>query len=94
MAGYQAHFEDLTGGLFIFTHMHEGCGTSLGIPVVDFMPLSENPILSTRGVQPSSDCPGLCMREGCLDPCPRKCECNWVREILLKIKNWPKPTAA
>jgi hypothetical protein len=26
-----------------------------------------------------------------LDPCPTHCECNFVREILQVVNNWPKP---
>jgi hypothetical protein len=90
LAGYQAHFEDLTGGLFIFTHVHDGCGTSMALPVKKFIPLTARPILSSRSEQPGN-CPGLCMREGCFDPCPEECECNWVRETLWIIKFWPRP---
>lgn len=89
LAGYQAHFEELTGGLFIFTHVHDHCGTSLGIPVSRFTALSDRPILSAKGRRPET-CPQLCMREGCFDPCPEKCECSWVREILHKIETWTK----
>lgn len=89
--GYQAHFEDLAGGLFMFTHMISGCGTSLAVEVKRFLSLSDRPILSKKG-EPGDNCPQHCMREGCLEPCPEKCECNWVREVLTKINEWPKET--
>ena len=92
LAGYQAHFDDLLGGLFLFSHVHDDCYTTLGLPVGKFVSLSTMPILTKRTVEPP-DCPGLCMREGALSPCPVKCECNWVRDVLQTIKNWPQQAA-
>lgn len=92
LAGYQAHFEDLLGGLFLFSHQHEGCYTTMAIPVGQFVSLSTLPILNTRTKHPDG-CSDLCMREGTFDPCPIKCECSWVREILQIINTWPKAAA-
>ncbi|MBC8207466.1 MAG: hypothetical protein ISR85_06670 [Kiritimatiellales bacterium] len=92
LAGYQAHFDDLLGGLFLFSHVHDGCYTTLGIPVGQFVSLSKQPILNKRS-EPTQGCPGLCVREGALELCPLKCECNWVREVLQTIKKWPRQAA-
>jgi hypothetical protein len=32
----------------------------------------------------------LCLREGALDPCPLKCECRYVRDVLQVVRHWPK----
>jgi len=92
LAGYQPHFDDLTAGLFIFTHLKETCGTSMAIPVHQFIELSNRPILSARTREPEG-CPNLCMRKGCFDPCPVECECNWVRDVLSRIEKWSKKAA-
>lgn len=91
LMGYQVHFEDLTGGLFIFIHHHENCGTTLAVPVGQFTSLSERPILTPRG-QPVEHCPSLCVREGALTPCPNECECVWVREVMQAIRERKKRT--
>lgn len=92
LAGYQAHFEDLEGGLFFFTHATENCGTTLAIEVKQFTGLSSRPMLNKRTIQPEG-CENLCMREGCFNPCPIQCECSWVREILHMISTWRKTKA-
>jgi hypothetical protein len=88
LSGYQVNFADLKGGLFYFSHLHENCGTTLAIPVKEFVGLTSRPMLAVRGAQPDC-CPGLCVRNK-LDPCPVQCECVWVREIMQIIKNWKK----
>jgi len=92
LAGYQVHFDDLEAGLFLFTHTQEDCHTTLALVVKDFVSLSQRPILNKRTVQPAG-CENLCMRQGAFDPCPIECECSWVREILQKIKGWPRAAA-
>jgi len=85
VVGYQVAFDDLLGGLFIFNHFHNDCGTSMAIPVKKFVSLSELPILNKR-IECPEKCPGLCMHADELGPCPVKCECTWVREVLQTIK--------
>jgi hypothetical protein len=92
LAGYQAHFDDLLGGLILFTHAQEDCYTTLAIEVRQFTSLTRRPILNVRTHQPDG-CKEICMREGTFDPCPIKCECSWVREILQTIKDWSQKAA-
>jgi hypothetical protein len=89
LAGYQVNFFELEGGLFLFNHKRNDCGTTLAIAVKSFAALTDNPIISKRTVQPN-DCPELCMRECDLGVCPAECECSWVRQTLNVIKKWPK----
>ncbi|MEI7850417.1 MAG: hypothetical protein WCH86_01135 [Kiritimatiellales bacterium] len=92
LVGYQVASEDLEGGLFYFNHQHKNCGTTLAIPVKEFTVLSPLPIVARRKTKQEC-CPGLCVRQGSLEPCPVACECNWVREILQIVSNWPKRPA-
>lgn len=89
MAGYQINFADLKGGLFYFSHMKTGCGTTMVIPVGEFTGLSDRPMLASQGKQPDC-CPELCVRKNELAPCPAECECSWVREIMQVIRDWKK----
>ncbi len=89
LAGYQVNFFELEGGLFLFNHKRNDCGTTLAIAVKSFAELTDQPILSRRTAQPDG-CPGLCVRECELGVCPVECECSWVRKTLNVIKKWPK----
>lgn len=93
MEGYQVHFEDLKGGLFLFTHRIENCYTTMAVPVKEFIPLSNRSMLELRRTRIPTGCSDLCMRQGALDPCPLSCECSWVREIMQKIREWPGKAA-
>ena len=92
LTGYQASFEDLLGGLFMFTHISEKCGTTLSIPVQKFVSLSDRPIVSKRTEQ-TECCPQICQHKNNLGPCPVECECTWVREVLQKIQEWSRKAA-
>ena len=86
LIGYQAHFEELKQGLFYFNH---ACHATLAIPVKAF----ENLFSGTRFTenrQGGAECPQHCLYRENLDPCPVRCGCSWVREILQTIRVWPK----
>ena len=89
LAGYQVAFEDLEGGIFLFSHQQEGCLTTLSIPVTDFLSLNDRPLLDKREHQ---RCIGseFCQHQNDLSPKPKDCECLWVRNILQIIKEWTK----
>jgi hypothetical protein len=38
----------------------------------------------------TEECPGYCLHQDELQPCPARCECAYVREIIQIIRNWPK----
>jgi len=84
--GYQAHFEELTTGLFLFNH---SCGTTFSLPVHAFTDLYNGPVFRERKTG-SPDCQGYCLKRDCLGPCPAECECAFVREIIGIIGHWPK----
>ena len=84
--GYQAQLEELTAGIFLFNH---SCHGTLGIPAGCFEDLYSGPIFTPRATN-TEECPGHCLQECDLDPCPVQCECAYVREIIQIIRNWPK----
>lgn len=84
--GYQVHFEELAEGLFLFNH---SCKGTLAIIANEFKDLYDGPIFSERATG-SDDCPGHCLHQKDLDPCPVKCECAYVREIIQAIKHYKK----
>jgi hypothetical protein len=89
LVGYQVNFSYLEAGYFLFNHLRAACQTTLAMPVEQFTDLYEGPVFAERATG-SKDCPGHCVRESRLDPCPTKCECAFVREILQVIQDWDK----
>jgi len=86
VVGYQVHFSDLNRGLFLFNHV---CGTSLAIYTGEFIALFKGSFLS-ENKRGTDECPEYCLRQEELRPCPAKCECSYVRDVLHTIHKWPK----
>jgi hypothetical protein len=86
IVGYQVHFQALTSGLFLFNH---SCQGTLSIKAELFTDLYKGPAFSKRKTG-SKECPGHCLHKTDLAPCPVKCECAFVREIIQHIINYPK----
>ena len=86
MVGYQADFAELMAGLFLFNHI---CGTALAIKADDFRDLYDCPMFTER-LRDTKECGGYCLHKSDLHPCPAKCNCAYVREIVQVILNWPK----
>lgn len=86
LVGYQAHFEELETGLFLFNHV---CGNTLALYAGQFTDLYTGPVFTDckRGCE---ECPEYCLHGENLQPCPVRCECAFVRETLHLVKNWPK----
>ena len=84
--GYQVNFQSLDAGIFLFNHK---CNGTLAIPLEQFKDLYDGPIFTERATG-SDDCPGFCLYEDRLEPCPARCECAYVREILQIVREWPK----
>jgi hypothetical protein len=90
LVGYQVHFEDLELGLFLFNHMK--CGSTIAIEAKNFTDLYDGPIFKIRKTG-KKGCPGHCLHADELRPCPAKCECAFVRDVISIIKDWDKATA-
>jgi hypothetical protein len=86
MIGYQVHFEDLEAGFFLFNH---SCKGTLSVKAGLFKDLYKGPIFSQRATG-SEDCPGHCLYEHHLAPCPAECECAYVREVIQVIRGFHK----
>lgn len=84
IVGYQVHFEELMLGLFLFNH---GCKTTLSLSADLFIDLYDGPVFSERVIG-TEKCPGFCLDQSNLSPCPASCECAYVRETMQIIKNW------
>jgi len=80
--GYQVNFEELKAGFFLFNHI---CGTTFTLDVQSFEDLYNGPVYKDKETG-SDHCPGHCLHKSNLDPCPVKCECAFVREIIQKLK--------
>jgi len=86
LVGYQAYTDDVSQGLLLFNH---GCGTTLALEVTEFHDLHEGVVYSERLVGTSA-CPGRCLDDRDLEPCPNHCAGAWVRDVLQRIRRWPK----
>ena len=86
MIGYQASFDNLGTGLFLFNH---ACRTTMGCAVEAFRSLYQGPVYHEQKTG-QKECPGYCLNIHELAPCPARCSCAFVREILQIISQWPK----
>ena len=77
--GYQANFEALKMGFFLFNHT---CKSTLSVRAGEFGDFYEGPVFEARATG-GEQCPGYCLNQEELSPCPAECECAFVREILL-----------
>jgi len=87
VVGYQVDFSDLLLGFFLFNH--RTCESTIAVPAGLFRDLYDGPVFSQRATG-TEDCPEYCLRKSELSPCPAKCECAYVREILQIVRRWPK----
>ena len=90
MIGYQVNFHKLESGLILFNH---DCETTLSVKVEAFTGLYKGPVFIEH-LADTEECPGYCLHQHELRPCPAQCECAYVREIMQLIQNWPKSSPA
>lgn len=86
LIGYQVNFSALKMGILLFNHT---CRTTLALQALDFEDLYTGQIFIERATG-SEECPGYCLHQNELRPCPARCECAYIRHILQLISNWPK----
>jgi len=85
--GYQVNFRELELGYFLLNHLT--CQSTIAVPAGSFRDLYDGPVFSER-LTDSEICPVHCIHDDDLEPCPNFCECAYVREIIQKVRNWPK----
>jgi len=86
LVGYQVNYKELTAGIFLFNHV---CKGTLAIYAEEFRDFYDGPLFTER-LTDGPECSGYCAHKSNLKPCPNECECAFVREIIQKIKAWPK----
>lgn len=88
LLGYQPDFSFLPDGLFLFNH--HLCHGTFSKEVSAFEPLYTGPryVECARGTE---DCPTRCLKQNDLEPCPARCDCAWVREVMQIIRNRSRP---
>lgn len=84
--GYQVSLKNLPSGLFLFTHMHDSCKSTMGIHVTDFNDMYTGERYAINKAL-SPECPRYCIDEKRMDRCDVHCECAFVREIINIIRN-------
>jgi hypothetical protein len=87
LLGYQSHLDHVELGLLLFNHRL--CGTTMSLYAETFTHLYDGPRYTVRKAD-TPKCPGYCLDKSELRPCPQRCECAYIREILAIIKAWPK----
>ncbi|WP_173201595.1 hypothetical protein [Geobacter sp. SVR] len=84
LIGYQASFDQLENGLFLFTHRTSECLTTLAVCVSEFLDLfSGARCPETKAL--TRECPRFCLDESNLEPCNNPCQCAFVRDIMQVI---------
>ena len=91
LVGYQAHFQDLDGGLFLFNHL--SCKSTISVNSGEFRDLYNGPVYS-KNMMGDEKCPEYCLFKFKLEPCPEECEGVFVREIIQIVKDWKKDLPA
>jgi hypothetical protein len=85
LIGYQPNFFQLKLGWLLFNHYP--CRTTLAVSVADMQDMYAGELFGEI-MMDTEDCPGYCKNKYELEQCGnKKCECNYVREVILKIKN-------
>ena len=87
VSGYIAHFKELELGLFLFNH--EPCKSTLAVKAKRFIDLATGPVFVER-MTGTKECPGYCLHKTELRPCPARCECAHVRDVLDRVVQWVK----
>ncbi len=81
MIGYQPDFDDLEYGLFYFNHNRTDCNTTLSFNVHEFSDMYHGPIYQEHR-KGAAECPGFCLQKGNLEPCPVRCACAYIRNLM------------
>ena len=84
--GYQASFDDIQDGLFLFNHQ---CRTTMALEVLEFDDLYKGTRYGMILTE-TDDCSGYCLDINELSACIAECKYAYVRDIIQIIRKWPK----
>lgn len=84
--GYQAGFDDVQEGLYLFNHQ---CRTTLALEVGKFEDLYDGPRYD-KELAETEECSGFCLVTDELSVCSAKCKYAYLRDIIQIIRDWPK----
>ncbi len=87
LLGFQPVERDHTAGIFLFHH--EDCGTTLALNLRSLKSLSRRPLLARSGCSAGVP-PDYCLGEANAKPCPLQCACEFVAEVAIILRDWPK----
>ena len=87
--GYQVRFDKPDLGFLLFNHLVRDCETTMAIKAGEFSDLYDGPIYE-ESLTNTGECPEYCLNKEDLRPCPAKCACAYVREVIQIIKYWTK----
>ena len=88
--GYQASFDEIQDGLFLFNHL---CRTTMALEVMRFDDLY-NGTRYDMALTETDDCSGYCLDMNELSACSAECKYAYVRDIIQIIRKWPKKSQA
>jgi hypothetical protein len=91
--GYQVNFKKLEGGMFLFTHATEQCGSTMTVIMGIFSDLYSGETYKENKAL-SEECPRYCIDEEQLARCDALCECAFAREIMQIILERQKEAKA
>lgn len=86
--GYQATFDNMGMGYFLFNHLERKCLTTIAIPTDMFLDLC---VPGKHDVDlPIEKCHENCTHHGDFKACTRQCQYGCLKEIIQNIKKWKK----
>lgn len=82
--GYQANFDEIEEGFFLFNHI-KGCGSTMAISVSNFSDLYFGPRYNEPKTG-SEKCEGRCVNQPDVEVCSVPCKFVYIREIIQFFK--------
>jgi len=88
--GYQASFDEIQDGLFLFNHL---CRTTMALEVMRFDDLYKGTRYDMT-LTGTDECSGYCLDMNELSVCSAECKHAYIRYIIQIIRKWPKESQA
>ena len=85
--GYQPSFSKNREGLFLLTHVVEGCGTTIALQAGSLLQLYGGSKVSKQSVAYTGHCSGNCQIYGEMVECSSHCPMRWAHDIIEILKS-------